>query len=74
LFGHGPLQQQEGLKLTSNVIVKKAEKDPDEILRPQEIEKEVKVSWKTIARAHPDKVLHLGKRARGMRRGDALGR
>jgi hypothetical protein len=48
------------------------EKDPDEILRPKQVEEETNTSWKTISRARKDKILQLGIRAVGMRRGDAL--
>jgi hypothetical protein len=44
----------------------------DPILRPRQIEREFNVAWKTVRRAHPDAVLKLGKRARGMRRSDVL--
>jgi hypothetical protein len=47
-------------------------KNPDELLRPKQIEKETNTSWKTVRRARPDKVVHIGIRAVAMRRGDAL--
>jgi hypothetical protein len=51
---------------------KPANKDLDQILRPAQVEEETNASWKTIARARRDKVVQLGKRAVGMRRGDVL--
>jgi hypothetical protein len=65
------------LKLTGTTIIETApnvtkERDPNEILRPRQIEQETNTSWKTISRARPDKVVQLGLRAVGMRRGDAL--
>ena len=48
-------------------------KDPNEILRPRGVKAEFKVDWKTVKRARPHKVLDLGKRAKGIRRGDVLG-
>jgi hypothetical protein len=52
--------------------ITKPEPDPNQILRPKQVAQETNASWKTIARARPDKVVQLGARAVGMRRGDAL--
>jgi hypothetical protein len=46
--------------------------EPDPILRPKEIEELTGVAWKTIARARPDAVIQLGKRAVAMRKSDVL--
>jgi predicted DNA-binding transcriptional regulator AlpA len=44
----------------------------DPILRPREIEDLTGMSWKTIARAKPEAIIRLGKRAVAMRRSDVL--
>jgi hypothetical protein len=48
---------------------------PIELLRiipPPEAERISTLSWDTIKRRHPDKIVHLSERRVGMRVGDAL--
>jgi hypothetical protein len=48
---------------------------PVELLRivdPKEAERLSTLSWDSIIRNHPDKIIHLSKRRVGMRVGDAL--
>ena len=48
---------------------------PVELLRiaePEEAERLSGVSWETLKRIHPDKVVQLSQRRRGMRVGHAL--
>jgi hypothetical protein len=42
------------------------------IVGPQEAEKLSGVSWETLKRRAPDKILHLSENRRGIRVGDAL--
>jgi hypothetical protein len=42
------------------------------IVEPQEAERLCSLSWDSIRRNHPDKVVHLSKRRVGMRIGHAL--
>jgi hypothetical protein len=48
-----------------------AEPDPNQILRPRQIEAETNTSWNTHKRAKPEAVIQLGPRAVGMTRRDA---
>ena len=42
------------------------------IVEPDEAERLCSLSWDSIRRNHPDKIVHLSKRRVGMRVGDAL--
>jgi hypothetical protein len=42
------------------------------IVGPQEAEKLSSLSWETIRRRFPEKILHLSENRRGIRVGDAL--
>jgi hypothetical protein len=42
------------------------------IVEPDEVERLCSLSWDSIRRNHPDKIVHLSKRRVGMRVGHAL--
>ena len=48
-----------------------AERDPDQLLRPKQVEAETGLSWEAHVRAKPDAKIQIGLRAVAMKRRDA---